>query len=164
MPPPNRLRRAARRRRDLQSALHPCRGRARQDASPASLAWAGNATGRTQGPNHRREIHVWLRRRPERAKCDTFKEELRAIDLLVIDDLQFLQGKATQEEFGQTLNALIDPAARSSSPPTGRLRSGKARRARAIAARRRTLGRDSSLGKELRLKILKAKVADGEAA
>lgn len=37
-----------------------------------------------------------------------FKERLRAIDLLVIDDVQFIQGKSIQQEFGHTLNALID--------------------------------------------------------
>jgi chromosomal replication initiator protein len=37
-----------------------------------------------------------------------FKEKLRAIDLLIIDDVQFLQGKAIQQEFCHTLNALID--------------------------------------------------------
>lgn len=37
-----------------------------------------------------------------------FKEKLRAIDVLVIDDIQFLQGKSIQHEFCHTLNALID--------------------------------------------------------
>lgn len=37
-----------------------------------------------------------------------FKERLRAIDLLIIDDVQFLQGKSIQQEFCHTLNALID--------------------------------------------------------
>jgi len=37
-----------------------------------------------------------------------FKENLRAIDILVIDDVQFLNGKQTQQEFCHTLNALID--------------------------------------------------------
>ena len=37
-----------------------------------------------------------------------FKERLRAIDLLVIDDVQFIQGRTIQQEFGHTLNALID--------------------------------------------------------
>jgi chromosomal replication initiator protein len=37
-----------------------------------------------------------------------FKERLRGIDLLVIDDVQFLQGKSIQQEFCHTLNALID--------------------------------------------------------
>ncbi len=37
-----------------------------------------------------------------------FKERLRGIDLLIIDDVQFIQGKTIQQEFGHTLNALID--------------------------------------------------------
>jgi chromosomal replication initiator protein len=37
-----------------------------------------------------------------------FKENLRAIDMLIIDDVQFLQGKSIQQEFCHTLNALID--------------------------------------------------------
>ncbi len=37
-----------------------------------------------------------------------FKERLRAIDVLIIDDVQFLQGKSIQAEFCHTLNALID--------------------------------------------------------
>jgi chromosomal replication initiator protein len=38
-----------------------------------------------------------------------FKEHLRSVDVLMIDDLQFLIGKdATQEEFFHTFNALVD--------------------------------------------------------
>jgi chromosomal replication initiator protein len=37
-----------------------------------------------------------------------FKDKLRRIDLLLVDDMEFLQGKVTQEEFGHTLNWLID--------------------------------------------------------
>jgi chromosomal replication initiator protein len=37
-----------------------------------------------------------------------FKEKLRGIDLLIIDDVQFIQGRSIQQEFGHTLNALID--------------------------------------------------------
>ncbi|MEW5423776.1 chromosomal replication initiator protein DnaA [Amorphus sp. 3PC139-8] len=39
-----------------------------------------------------------------------FKELLRDIDLLLIDDLQFLHGSKVQEEFGHALNALVDGA------------------------------------------------------
>ena len=39
-----------------------------------------------------------------------FKETLRTIDLLLIDDMQFLHGKQVQQEFCHTLNALIDGA------------------------------------------------------
>jgi chromosomal replication initiator protein len=37
-----------------------------------------------------------------------FKERLRAIDLLIFDDAQFLQGRTIQAEFGHALNALLD--------------------------------------------------------
>jgi len=63
--------------------------------------------------SHRRAIHVWFRRRPKSADGDRFQERLRAIDLLVIDDIQFLQGKSIQQEFCHTLNALIDSRRRS---------------------------------------------------
>lgn len=38
----------------------------------------------------------------------SFKNMLRTCDLLLIDDLQFLQGKSTHKEFGYTVNALIE--------------------------------------------------------
>ncbi|GEO98736.1 chromosomal replication initiator protein DnaA [Methylobacterium haplocladii] len=51
-----------------------------------------------------------------------FKERLRAIDLLILDDVQFIQGKSIQAEFGHTLNALIDAGKQvvvaSDRPPT----------------------------------------------
>ncbi|MGV7030718.1 chromosomal replication initiator protein DnaA [Methylobacterium symbioticum] len=37
-----------------------------------------------------------------------YKERLRGIDLLILDDVQFIQGKSIQAEFGHTINALID--------------------------------------------------------
>ena len=37
-----------------------------------------------------------------------FKERLRSIDLLIVDDVQFLQGKTIQAEFCHALNALVD--------------------------------------------------------
>ena len=37
-----------------------------------------------------------------------FKEKLRNIDILVIDDMEFLQGPTIQQEFCHTLNSLID--------------------------------------------------------
>ncbi|WP_068084647.1 chromosomal replication initiator protein DnaA [Polycladidibacter stylochi] len=40
----------------------------------------------------------------------SFKETLRSIDVLLIDDMQFLHGKQVQQEFCHTLNALIDGA------------------------------------------------------
>jgi chromosomal replication initiator protein len=53
----------------------------------------------------------------------SFKTRLREIDLLLIDDLQFLQGKATRREFAQTINALIDACRQvvvvADRPPSG---------------------------------------------
>lgn len=37
-----------------------------------------------------------------------FKEQIRGIELLMIDDVQFLQGQKLQAEFSHTLNALLD--------------------------------------------------------
>ncbi|WP_407518936.1 chromosomal replication initiator protein DnaA [Methylobacterium oryzisoli] len=51
-----------------------------------------------------------------------FKERLRAIDVLILDDVQFIQGRSIQAEFGHTLNALIDAGrqvvAAADRPPT----------------------------------------------
>ncbi len=43
----------------------------------------------------------------ERSALD-FKERLRSIDILLIDDMQFLTGKTVQQEFCHMLNALLD--------------------------------------------------------
>ncbi len=43
----------------------------------------------------------------ERSALD-FKERLRSIDVLLIDDMQFLTGKHVQQEFCHMLNALLD--------------------------------------------------------
>lgn len=50
----------------------------------------------------------FLKALTNRAAAASFKETMRGFDLLLIDDLQFLQGKYTEAEFGHTLNALLD--------------------------------------------------------
>jgi len=37
-----------------------------------------------------------------------FKERMRGIDILLLDDLDFMKGEATEQEFDHTINALID--------------------------------------------------------
>ncbi len=40
--------------------------------------------------------------------ANAFKEKLRAMDMLLVDDMEFLQGERTEQEFDHTLNALLD--------------------------------------------------------
>ena len=46
----------------------------------------------------------------------TFKDKFRSVDLLLIDDLEFMQGPKTEEEFDHTLNMLLMAAGRWSWP------------------------------------------------
>ena len=88
-----------------------------------------------------------------------FKESLRGIDVLVIDDLQFLQGKSTQAEFCHTINALIDSGRQvvvAGDRPPSDLESLEDRvRSRLAGGLVVEIG---ALGEELRLEILKARV------
>jgi chromosomal replication initiator protein len=88
-----------------------------------------------------------------------FKEAVRAIDVLVIDDLQFLQGRSIQAEFCHTLNALIDAGRQvviASDRPPADLESLDDRvRSRLAGGLVVEIG---SLGEELRLEILKSRI------
>jgi chromosomal replication initiator protein len=89
-----------------------------------------------------------------------FKEAVRAIDVLIIDDLQFLQGRSTQAEFCHTLNTLIDAGRQvviASDRPPADLESLDDRvRSRLAGGLVVEIG---SLGEELRLEILKSRVS-----
>jgi chromosomal replication initiator protein len=89
-----------------------------------------------------------------------FKEAVRAIDVLVIDDLQFLQGRSTQAEFCHTLNTLIDAGRQvviASDRPPSELESLDDRvRSRLAGGLVVEIG---SLGEDLRLEILKSRTA-----
>jgi chromosomal replication initiator protein len=89
-----------------------------------------------------------------------FKERLRAIDLLVIDDIQFLQGKSIQQEFCHTLNALIDSRRQiviAADRPPGDLESLDERvRSRLAGGLCIEIG---GLDEALRVKILEARIA-----
>jgi chromosomal replication initiator protein len=88
-----------------------------------------------------------------------FKEALRGIDVLVIDDLQFLQGKTTQSEFCHTLNALIDAGRQvviaADRPPTDLESLDDRVRSRLAGGLVVEMG---PLGEDLRLEILKTRV------
>jgi chromosomal replication initiator protein len=125
-----------------------------------AITWAGNAIGERKVLYLTAEKFMYgfvsaLRTQTALA----FKEALRGIGVLVIDDLQFLQGKSTQAEFCHTLNALIDAGRQvviASDRPPSELESLDDR------VRSRLAGglvvEMASLGEELRFEILKARV------
>src|SRR4051794_30307862 len=94
-----------------------------------------------------------------------FKEKLRAIDVLVIDDVQFLQGKSIQQEFCHTLNALIDAGRQvviAADRPPSELESLDERvRSRLAGGLCVEMG---ALDEALRVKILETRIAVARAA
>jgi len=126
-----------------------------------ALTWAGNAS-----PD-RKVLYLTAERfvfgfvaALKTQTAIAFKEALRAIDVLVIDDLQFLQGKSTQAEFCHTLNALIDAGRQvviAADRPPSDLESLEERvRSRLAGGLVVEMG---LLGEELRLEILKSRAA-----
>jgi len=89
-----------------------------------------------------------------------FKEKLRAIDVLVIDDVQFLQGKSIQQEFCHTLNSLIDAHRQiviaADRPPSDLESLDERVRSRLAGGLCVEMG---ALDEPLRIKILEARIA-----
>src|SRR5579884_4215062 len=130
-----------------------------------AITWAGNAVGERKVLYLTAEKFMYgfvsaLRTQTALA----FKEALRGIGVLVIDDLQFLQGKSTQAEFCHTLNALIDAGRQvviaSDRPPSDLESLDDRVRSRLAGGLVVEMG---ALGEELRLEILKARVAAARA-
>ena len=94
-----------------------------------------------------------------------FKEKFRAIDILLIDDLEFMQGEKTEQEFEHIINALLDggtPGGGGLGTPAGPARAPQRPHALAHAARP-DHARSASFDEELRLEDPRAARA-GEAA
>jgi chromosomal replication initiator protein len=93
-----------------------------------------------------------------------FKERLRAIDLLIFDDAQFLQGKSIQAEFGHALNALLDAGREiivaADRPPSDLEALDERVRSRLSVGLCVEIG---ALDEPLRVKILEARVAAARA-
>jgi chromosomal replication initiator protein len=126
-----------------------------------SLAWAGNCSPERKALYLTAEKFMYGFVAALRAQnALAFKEALRGIDVLLIDDLQFLQGKSTQAEFCHTLNALIDAGRQvviaSDRPPSDLETLDERVRSRLAGGLVVEMG---SLGEELRLEILKSRVA-----
>jgi chromosomal replication initiator protein len=88
-----------------------------------------------------------------------FKDALRGIEVLVIDDLQFLQGKNSQAEFSHTLNSLLDGGRQvvvaADRPPTELESLDERMRSRLAGGLAVEIG---ALDEELRLEILSSRV------
>jgi chromosomal replication initiator protein len=130
-----------------------------------ALAWAGNASSERKVLYLTAEKFMYGFVSALRAQnALAFKESLRSIDVLVIDDLQFLQGKSTQAEFCHTLNALIDAGRQvviaADRPPSDLESLDDRVRSRLAGGLVVEMG---SLGEELRLGILKSRVAAARA-
>jgi chromosomal replication initiator protein len=126
-----------------------------------SIAWTGNATAERKVLYLTAEKFMYGFVAALRAQnALAFKDALRTIDVLVIDDLQFLQGKSTQAEFCHTLNALIDSGRQvviaADRPPSELETLDERVRSRLAGGLVVEIG---SLGEELRFEILKARVA-----
>ncbi|MFL9823841.1 chromosomal replication initiator protein DnaA [Rhodoplanes sp. SY1] len=126
-----------------------------------AIAWAGNAGGERRVLYLTAEKFVYgfvssLRTQTTLA----FKEVLRATDVLLIDDLQFLQGKSTFAEFSHTLNAMIDAGRQvvvaADRPPLDLENLDDRVRSRLAGGLVVEMG---SFGEDLRLEILQARVA-----
>ena len=126
-----------------------------------AVTWAGNASG------ERKVLYLTAEKFMygfvSALKTQTalaFKEALRGIDVLVIDDLQFLTGKNLQAEFCHTLNALIDAGRQvviaADRPPTDLESLDDRVRSRLAGGLVVEMG---PLGEELRVEILNSRIA-----
>lgn len=73
-----------------------------------AIVWAGQANGRRMQYLTAEKFMYGFVAALKSQSAIAFKEALRGIEVLVIDDLQFLQGPKVQLEFCHTLNALVD--------------------------------------------------------
>jgi chromosomal replication initiator protein len=126
-----------------------------------ALAWAGNTSSERKMLYLTAEKFMYGFVSALRAQnALAFKESLRSIDVLVIDDLQFLQGKSTQAEFCHTLNALIDSGRQvviaADRPPSDLETLEERVRSRLAGG---LVVEMAPLGEELRLEILRSRAA-----
>ncbi len=125
-----------------------------------AITWAGNMSSdrKVLYLTAERFIYIFVSAiRTQNALA--LKDSLRGIDVLVIDDLQVLQGKQTYAEFSHTLNSLIDAGRQvviaADHPPTEIEMLDERVRSRLAGGLVVEMG---SLGEELRLEILNARV------
>jgi chromosomal replication initiator protein len=125
-----------------------------------AIAWVGETSGRrVQYLTAERFMYGFVAALKNQSAI-AFKEALRGIDALVIDDLQFLQGRTVQQEFCHTLNALMDAGRQvvvAADRAPAELESLEERvRSRLAGGLVIEIG---SLEEELRLRILETRIA-----
>ena len=90
-----------------------------------------------------------------------FKDKFRSIDILLIDDLEFLSGTATETEFDHVINALLDGGRQvvvaSARPPSQMERLNDRMRSR---LQRGLVAEIGALDSELRLKVLEKRMQE----
>jgi chromosomal replication initiator protein len=90
-----------------------------------------------------------------------FKDKFRSIDILLIDDLEFLHGTATETEFDHVINALLDGGRQvvvaSARPPSQMDKLNERMRSR---LQRGLVTEIGALDSELRLKVLEKRVQE----
>ncbi|MET0277368.1 MAG: chromosomal replication initiator protein DnaA [Pseudorhodoplanes sp.] len=132
-----------------------------------AITWAGNANAN----GDRKVLYLTAERfmygfvsALKSQNAIAYKEALRGIDVLVIDDLQFLTGKNMQAEFCHTLNALIDAGRQvviaADRPPADLETLDDRVRSRLAGGLVVEMG---PLGEELRFEILKNRITAARA-
>ncbi len=125
-----------------------------------AIAWAGNAAERRLLYLTAEKFVFGFVSSLRTQTTLAFKELLRSTDVLLIDDLQFLQGKSTHAEFSHTLNAMIDAGRQvvvaADRPPLDLENLDERVRSRLAGGLVVEMG---ALGEELRLEILAARIA-----
>ena len=95
----------------------------------------------------------------------SFKERFRSIDMLLIDDLEFMHGERTEQEFDHVINALLDGGRQvvvaSARPPNHIDRLNERMRSRLQRGLVTELG---GLDQELRVRVLEQRIAERRAA
>lgn len=125
-----------------------------------AIAWAGEASGRRMVYLTAEKFMYGFVAALKNQSAIAFKEALRGIDVLIIDDMQFLQGTKVQQEFCHTLNALVDAGRQvviAADRTPAELESLEERVRSRLAAG--LVVEIATLEVELRLRILQARVA-----
>lgn len=124
-----------------------------------SLAWVSTPKRRVLYLTAEKLMYTFMSELRERS-WPVFKKVLLGIDVFVVDDLQYLRGKLTQQEFCHVLNAFVDGGQQvvvAADRPPGELDSLDERLCSRLAGG--LVVEMGNLNEETRLNILKLRIA-----